>query len=104
MGKDQEVGFLGVHHKTGIHQALQHQKSFCPHTLGISAVDNKVVKVDDYLHVSFVHHSSYNPLKVTGCVYKSKLQPLKLKATILYHKPTIVLARRFYSNIVKSSL
>ena len=98
------MGFLGVHHKTGIHQVLQHQKGFCPHTLGIGAVDIKVVKIDDHLHLSLVHHSSYNPLKVTGCVYKSKLQPLKLKVTVLRHKPTIVLARGLYRNVVKSSL
>ena len=72
--------------------------------LRISAVDDKVVKVNDHLHVSLVHHSSYNPLKVTGCIYKSKLQPLKLKTTILRHKPTIMLARRLYRNVVKSSL
>ena len=98
------MGFLGVNHKTGIHQALQHQKGFCPHTLGINAIDNKVVKVDDHLHVSLVHHSSCNPLEVTGCVYKSKLQPIKLKATVLYHKPTTMLARGLYRYVVKSSL
>ena len=98
------MGFLGVYHKTSIHPALQHQKGFCPHMLRISAVDDKVVKVNDHLHVSLVHDSSYNPLKVTGCIYKPKLQPLKLKTTILRHKPTIMLARRLYRNVVKSSL
>jgi hypothetical protein len=72
--------------------------------LRISAVDDKVVKVNDHLHVSLIHHSSYTPLKMTGCIYKSKLQPLELKTTILRHKPTVVLARRLYRNVVKSSL
>ena len=95
---------LGVHHKTGIHQALQHQKSFCPYMLGISAIDHEVVKVNNHLHISLIYHSSYNSLEMTGCIDKAKLQPLKLKATILHHKPTIVLARRLYRNVVKSSL
>ena len=77
---------------------------FTIHTLGISAIDNKVIKVDDHLKVSLIHHSSYNSLETTGCTYKSKLQSLILKATILHHKPTIVLARGLYMYVVKSSL